>query len=565
MADNAGEGVVDDCGRVYRREGGIFSGLIVLDGSIIPSALGTNPALTIAALSLRAMQKLKADWQLTAPAGEGAIADLGPRPTLDAPAVMGAPAADAPVKTLAEFQERLSGAAAFTNAQGAADEYWIEMTLAYPDVTLENLFRSGNAQGSLSDTVLKVGVAASGQESLLRIYRKSDFPEAQWLRLKHGDLSAEERSGRFDPLADIYPLSGELTVFRREASSRCGRIWRGLTAWLRARGFRDIYQASVAWLKESWRGYPHTGPGWLQRIKGAFQLASHAGEIRRFDYALTLGASRASSASGGKRPLHLRLDGKNIAGSKRITYQRPSNPWRQLQELTLTDFPVEGIGHRQPVLSLDLRFLAALQAPLFRFTAQRNQVNALMDAISLGAYLARMLLTIHLWNARAPELPGERAINRLPGILPGLPAPDIHELEVDRIRDQPVRIRLTRYRSQASIDQDGSASRHPPVLLIHGYSASGTTFAHPALKPSLASDLARQGRDVWVVDLRSSCGFPTRCIPGASSRSRCRTFRRRWTTCSGAPARSRSTWWRIAWARPCSPWPCCRRARAPTT
>ncbi|TXG95765.1 MAG: hypothetical protein E6R08_10980 [Nevskiaceae bacterium] len=415
----------------------------------------------------------------------------------------------APVKTLAEFQERLSGALSFSNAAGSADEYWVELTLAYPDVTLENLFRSRNAQGSLSDAVLRLGVGANGQESLLRIYRKSDFSAEQWTRLKHGEVLPEDRPAEFDALADVYPLSGSLTIFQRETSTGAGRIWRGLRAWLLSRGLRDAWQTVASSIRNRCKGYLQTGPCWMDRIRGAIQLASHAGEVRRFDYALKLGPARTSGKGSNpeSRPrLDLKLEGREIRAHKRITYARPSNLWRQLQELTLSEFPVEGIKTKKPMLSLDLRFLAAMQAPLFRLVAQKNHVNALMDVLSLGAYMARMLLTIHLWNARAPELPRERAIQRLPGLLPGLPAPEIHTLDVDEIAGTPVRIRLTRYRSQSTLDAAVDAA--PPVLLFHGYSASGTTFAHPALKPGLASYLAVNGRDVWVVDLRSSCGLP---------------------------------------------------------
>jgi len=52
----------------------------------------------------------------------------------------------------------------------------------------------------------------------------------------------------------------------------------------------------------------------------------------------------------------------------------------------------------------------------------------------------------------------------------------------------------------------------PPVLMIHGYSASGTTFAHRTLDPGLMKYLAvheTHERDVWILDMRSSCGMPT--------------------------------------------------------
>jgi cholesterol oxidase len=55
MGDDASRGVVDAKGRVFNPGGtpGIHQGLYVCDGSIVPSALGVNPALTISALAER--------------------------------------------------------------------------------------------------------------------------------------------------------------------------------------------------------------------------------------------------------------------------------------------------------------------------------------------------------------------------------------------------------------------------------------------------------------------------------------------------------------------------------
>ena len=53
MADDPRAGVVDDAGRVHG-----YDGLYVLDGSIVPTALGVNPSKTIAALAERGVARL---------------------------------------------------------------------------------------------------------------------------------------------------------------------------------------------------------------------------------------------------------------------------------------------------------------------------------------------------------------------------------------------------------------------------------------------------------------------------------------------------------------------------
>ncbi len=53
MADDPKLGVVDDVGKVHG-----YGGLYVLDGSIVPTALGVNPSKTIAALAERGVERL---------------------------------------------------------------------------------------------------------------------------------------------------------------------------------------------------------------------------------------------------------------------------------------------------------------------------------------------------------------------------------------------------------------------------------------------------------------------------------------------------------------------------
>jgi len=62
MGKSAADGVVDEYGRVFDKtktgEQPFYGGLYIADASIIPTALGVNPSLTISALSLRIVEKM---------------------------------------------------------------------------------------------------------------------------------------------------------------------------------------------------------------------------------------------------------------------------------------------------------------------------------------------------------------------------------------------------------------------------------------------------------------------------------------------------------------------------
>jgi cholesterol oxidase len=60
MGTGPGDGVVDDRGRLFHPAGGVVDGVYVADASVIPTSVGANPSLTIAALAERAADALVA-------------------------------------------------------------------------------------------------------------------------------------------------------------------------------------------------------------------------------------------------------------------------------------------------------------------------------------------------------------------------------------------------------------------------------------------------------------------------------------------------------------------------
>lgn len=514
MGDNGSLGVVNDLGLVYRGDGsGVYEDLAVLDGAIVPSSVAINPALTITALALRALDTLAACWapevdaeaSSAAPASPPPLRDEGPRPRFRDAAT---PAPEQP--TVIEIRERLGGFVRWPGAPGSPVKY-LELAFVYQPKVLAELLQPG-PQRRLQ----------AGPASRLRV-----FETRQTATGRHEVVGPHEGDGKLwrhaeasdaDALFSVPLKDGELALFQRESTTYWGRHLRALGAWFMNRGWRDSVQALQD--KLAGRGapaHPDDPPSGLwTRIANAWHLADHAGEVRLMDYRLRVAdhAALPDWAAG--------LRGQQLAGRKRISYTRRGNPWTQLSRITLD--PLPGVlpppGQRRVTLELDLHHLARERMPLLRVLKAQDAPSAIRDVAGLMGYLARMSLGLHAWTFRKPDEAPPRRIERLPGVVPGLPVPQILELaaghwgEAGATRqdlkrtprqddDQPVLVRLTRYARPGG----------RPILMIHGYSASGTTFAHHSVQPGPAQLLWDEGYDVWVLDMRTSAGLPTARLP----------------------------------------------------
>lgn len=548
MGRSVRDGVVDEFGRVFDPGGvgphAVHDGLVVLDGAIVPCALGINPALTITMLALRATDALWPDWRPADTVAVPPLADPPVRPVYaDA-----RPAVARPTEpTEVEVVERLVGEATLQTAQGPRD-CRIELTLRFEPVRV-------HALAARHGTRLRVAAERPAGASLPAIAEARPASELRILDL--GILAAcardpsvgslEQHDVRARATLFAAPVDGSLRVLVREESGPLVRALRALGAWFPNRGLRDIRQGGGGTGERLRRAVlqpvvddegRQRAPGPLRRrlrwvahgaaalwgfARDLAKLATRAGEARRFEYALRLGAPRAGSAA-----LFPALEeGVALRLHKRFAYTRRGNPFRQLAQASLDDFPVAarpvgaGFGPTvAPVLSLDTAWLARRRIPLMRIVRMASLPDAYADLAALAATVARMSVGVHLWSFRKPEPPAARTPQRLPGPLPRAGrddeiVPEIVWLPVhagDRDRDDepaggpgvgPVRVRLARYRLPGAPD----APAAPPIVTFHGYSASGTTFAHPALEPSLARHFAEKGREVWVADLRTSSGI----------------------------------------------------------
>ena len=504
MGEDPITGVVDEFGRVFNQltdgDDQWFGSLVVLDGSIVPGSLGANPSLTISALALRAVFKLRKDWRFYSSLKPAA------RQALDSRLVF-KPAEPStttePQSTDIEVVERLWGQVELDTGAARPESLFLELTLAFEPVAVRNLMSTWGGR------VLTVDPA----KSFLRL-----FPAGDW---DHQQQRFSNEVQRFWPEEEreksvIWraPLSGTMRFLHREPSSWLQRVRRACRAYFCNRGKRDIWQkvaqTFARWLKPTQTGAERSGRSSTAWLRDLMALFSRAGEARRFDYELKINGISGPMLHAALHSRFKDMAGGDIKGGKRLTYNRRANPWQQLTTLTLGQLPLMVKGSNR-VLKLDAQFMASNGLPLIRMVKQQNQPEALLDLASLGLFMTRVILGIHLLVFRKPDQASELLPQRLPGHIAGLPAPEITELTIPH-RSSPKNgavVRLTRYRNDSLNNDSGLA----PLVMIHGYSVSGNTFTHPSLKPSAAAYFWEKGRDVWVIDLRTSSGLASASLP----------------------------------------------------
>ena len=154
MAETDGEGVVDGDGRVFG-----YPGLYVVDGAIIPTAVGANPSHTIAAVAERcaeaAIRRLPGRERWRAPEAAQAVRITPPEDAVAIPAGGTAPPA-VPAAGL-RWQETMRG---MITVDGSAKVAWVRLTIAVADVAA---FVADPAHpGQASGTVHVEGLTPAG-------------------------------------------------------------------------------------------------------------------------------------------------------------------------------------------------------------------------------------------------------------------------------------------------------------------------------------------------------------------------------------------------------------------
>ena len=457
MSSQPAQGVVDFSGRVFKRDDPTVAddtpphheGLLVADGSVLPGAVGINPALTIAALAERSMARLMAEqgWTESTDAEQLKIESLQP------------PTAIPLGSTGIDLKERMVGR-----------------------------IRPSNSSGELTATIT---LAAEPIDDLMTFLQGTN---GRIVKFSKAELQLSD--GKHSGTAALK--DAQLEVLVRGQSNVVGRLVSALKAlWINRRhdlSRRPWYVLVLGFLLQ----LLHRPVASVRKLRFLLAFATHFGERRHLIYRFPLPAGVTVNAKEV-----LKKD-TVLVGVKTIEYAVDGNPWEQLMQLSLHEGSQSQQGPVIGTLNVDLGYFAQVQQPLVSVTAQRDQPSALMDLLSFGLFVGRLLAKIHFWSFRLPDdypdpVVDDNALRRRRLPQPGLGEKSF-EQQVCRFEDGSPRLTLSRYvPRQAKIDQ-------PPIVLIHGFSASGSTFAHPAIPRNMVQALMNEGRQVWVADLRTSIG-----------------------------------------------------------
>lgn len=535
MSDNADNGVVNPYGQVYLATDSqpvrsnpteVYKNLVVLDGAIVPVPVDINPAMTIAALALNASDKLAAEWGWT-PRTD--TEDTVVTKTRKAVRSISPELRDNIKPTRLTLTERLVGCVEI-EVDGVVSEFIAEIRLRSAPFSVDQ-FTDGQALNlQLLNAPQKDPADRLPEISTLRLFRKPDWDSMMvagqiLLRRKKMQSSGQIKSWidsqlsmiensevELDRLAVlIVPLSGSVTVMEEVTLNPLVRIKRGFSAWWYNRLLRDLLQSRH-----------NVGNLWttIKSFARAPAICLQTGREHRLVYELRCGVPTVNKLQG----VAGLWENKVISGTKSYRYHRHANPLTQLMSVQISKFPNTLTG-KQINLGVDLGYFAKVNVPLFGVDQESDAVTGYADLLALGNWFARITLLQFFWLLRKPDKPSEfperlRPAARItdPVALPGLS----HNIEVYPIQVADPNhknpgvtcIRLSRFRHG---EQNRSAN---PVLCIHGFSLGWSMFAHETLyggtdnngvdlKGGMAAYLARQGHDVWVIDLRSSGSLAT--------------------------------------------------------
>jgi len=468
MGDDGAQGVVDWRGAVFKGPGReVHAGLHVLDGAIVPRALGVNPFVTISALSLLAARDI---------ASELARPDLGST----APAALAAP------RPAPQAQPRVADAAP-TGADGAVRFRIHEHLLGgtepghLPDWVRPLLSRHDPALTPAAAMqprafIAAVEVAVDLQQWLADPSTRWDATLAIYANPLPGWPSIHSDALKGEPL---LRGSGQVSLLALDRASRLRRIWR----WV---------LAVAAYRKRRPGGFmPNLSSGWRKKALAFIRAGWLHTDYRTLDYRFTL----APPGHAPGEALEIIAQGRKL-----LAYRDGA---RTLWEaLTLLDLELRHKDSAPWKIALRVDLADLVSRLRLQIREASSTPASIVALASFASVWLRAVMQTHFWSLRGldygkytrPALPAHPPLKTAEGIEVW---PETEVLKAPRRHGAPEQIDL-----QLTVYRPARSARH--VLFIHGLAHGSGVYATDTVDTSMAGHFLREGYTVWLLDNRMS-------------------------------------------------------------
>lgn len=533
MAESVNDGVVNTQGQVFRYDnaqtdaGAVYKNLYVLDGSIIPGAIGTNPMLTIASLSYALASEIclsplcSQQEQSVDPLHIKTDHHSFPPLTMfrEIPVGVRWPVPDVSARRFeAQFNERLvchldTRKRSFFSWSATAAPSLSDVQRLLPDVQLPS---------DIKALVLDVSVAFSGEQSL-----------DQWIQHPHEGLKASAIVNA-DTVGGVFTTPDSNLVKLADLS---GKVFLGVAdqhppstirQWLRvlAAVFRFLRYRSIDLLVKL--------PSQLQ----SFLLSEQSWRNRQDALAKTSDKTRIQQirdflriARLQSQPRYLRYEFGTqqcllLTGKKTLAYSIVlPDLLKALMVLPVKAQNRQGFSKR---ITFEIDAVRVSNGPsALQITSSPDTPSSVMAASGVAMYFLRLIMNTHFWSFAAPaykqfaqrqdieRTAGQGRFAAPPAFIYYGPGGKKQSLAREKYeqsnghagRPQPLS-RLIRYQPS-----DDSSGNRQTLLLIHGLAHSSRVFWTDTIACNFVQYFLARNYDVWVLDHRASANYVTDINP----------------------------------------------------
>ena len=478
MGDGPDTGVVDWQGTVFRAGGGTYDGLHVLDGAMLPTAVGVNPFVTISGLSLVAARAIREGLAAQPVAsGSAAVGLTAPtRPTLPVGPLAQAVVARRrdPATALADvklqFREHLQGQWAGARPQGTPETptEWTE------DERQREWVVAVDVDVDVSQWLANPSMRLEGAR--MRVFH-NPAPHA---------ISIPPALAQTDPWMEGR---GWVSLLANDAP---GSVWADV--WRRAKAIGSFASRRPCVDLLSAGGQQP----WLKRVLGMWRAAGNHAQYRTLDYRFEL-----TSPTGTTPPLC-------VSGQKKLAYAPGGkNLWNALIQIDLV--METAAGQPQGTLAVAVDLIDMVRRQRLQVANAADTPAAIIGLAGFSALWLRAMFQTHFWSLRGLDYdklkPGGPASHG-PLWPQGAAGPSCEPQGVKFLvprtlaaspGEDRLQLELTRYEPT----QGSATAKH--LLMIHGLAHGATVFStHTTDGRNMAAAFVAQGYTVWLLDHRLS-------------------------------------------------------------